>query len=181
MQNLKLIIIPAASRYTDLDWIHHWPKIKLQCTRLILLALCKGTNILVKNIIGKVINFHKFYIYVCMPTCNGYENVLLWYILDHYIVCHPYLCIDSEKLEESTHGTIFTGGTHFGKTGSKTFRSFLRHEAKFFGGKTLSLWCSTIPCYSTQRYFQWHKKHVNRCFVCKSYATEKLTFFFSHL
>jgi len=56
-----------------------------------------------------------------------------------------------EKLEESTHGTIFTGGTQFGKTGSKTFWSILRHQAKFFGGKTLSLWCSTIPCYSTHK------------------------------
>ena len=56
-----------------------------------------------------------------------------------------------EKLEDSTHETIFTSRTQFGKTHSETFYKSFEVLNNFFGGKTLSINSFTSSWYSTHR------------------------------
>jgi len=55
----------------------------------------------------------------------------------HWIIMLFFIYIDSfqseKKMEESTHMTIFTDRTHFGKLGSETFRENFDASNNFFG------------------------------------------------
>ena len=57
-----------------------------------------------------------------------------------------------EKVEESTHRTIFTSGTQFRKTRFETFQECFEASNDVFWGKNLSLKNRTFSCYSTHRY-----------------------------
>lgn len=86
-----------------------------------------------------------------------------------------------EKVWESTHLTIFTDGAQFGETRSKTLWECFNAPNDFLGILFFPIQYYTLSCYSIDKYLSNDTRSVSIESVCKSYATQKLTFLFSHL
>jgi len=73
---------------------------------------------------------------------------LNWVIILFFI----YLdALGLEKVEESTHRTVFSGGTQFGEVGFETFWEHFEASNEFFRGKSFPLKSIIFSCYSSHR------------------------------
>jgi len=87
-----------------------------------------------------------------------------------------------EKVEELAHGTIFTGETQFGKTRFETFREcFEASNDVFLGVKNCRFSITPSHAILHTDIFPMTQEARQLESVCKIYATQKLTFLFSHL
>jgi len=86
--------------------------------------------------------------------------------------------IHREKVEESTHRTIFTNGSKFGQLGSKTFWKQCEASNDIFGSKTLFLKSHIPSFYSTQIHVSNYANITSIGVHMERYATWKLTFLF---
>ena len=72
--------------------------------------------------------------------------------MDHYVIFMHLNAFKVEKMEESSHRTIFTGDTHFGNLRSETSRQYFEASNDVFWEVKLFPLCHTFITYSTQRY-----------------------------
>lgn len=74
-------------------------------------------------------------------------------------------------MEESAHGTVFTGGNQFGKTRSETFQKCFVASNVILGGKNLSLNVSPFHVILHIDNISKMQESCQSMPVCKSYAT----------
>ena len=76
---------------------------------------------------------HRGHPFACAKICVDDPN---WIIILFVIHIDAFRV---KKLEESTHGTVFTDESQFGETRSETFPKCFEASNEIFGGKTLKL------------------------------------------